>query len=302
MHLVAVFNRGAGTLRSLDIGQFCHQAQKAFAAHGHTLECVVCSGKHLNARLRQAAGTKGVDGIVAAGGDGTISAAASVAFELGIPLGVLPAGTMNLFARALKMPLGLPEALEALAAGQIGSVDIGTANGRPFIHHFGVGIHARLVRIRDSMPYRNRFGKMLAGLRSIGLAAVDPPNFETDLQSPGRLERVRVSGIAVSNNPFGAGHIPHADSLDAGLLGIYLAAPLSTPALMRLLLEVVVGRWHDSEAVSERRAGEIVLRFPKHRHGFRAVLDGELVKLERTVTLKVHPGALRVLLPPEAAQ
>lgn len=297
MHFVAVLNRGAGTLRTMDIEAFAQQAQRAFDAHGHSLDCIISSGRHMSGRLRQAAMTKGVDGLIAAGGDGTISAAAAVAYQSGIPLGVLPAGTMNLFARALQVPLGLEQALDALASGTVGTVDISTANGRPFIHHFGVGIHARLVRIRDAMPYRNRAGKMLAGLRSIGLAAVDPPNFETDLQSPGRLERVRVSGIAISNNPFGDGHIPHADTLEAGLLGIYLAAPLSTPAVMRLLIEVLLGRWRDSDAVTEKSVSEIVLRFPKHRPGLRAVLDGELVKLDRTVSLKVHPHGLKVILP-----
>jgi diacylglycerol kinase family enzyme len=297
MHFIAVLNRGAGTFRTMDLKAFTARARTVFEGHGHTIDWVFTSSRHVERHLRHIAADRTVDAVIAGGGDGTISAAAGIAFETGVPLAVLPAGTMNLFARALKMPLSLPDALEAIAGGVVGSVDIATANNRPFVHHFGVGIHPRLVQIRDGMPYKNRAGKMLAGLRSIALAAVDPPNFETDLQTPGRLERQRVSGIAISNNPFGDGHIPHADSLDTGLLGIYLAAPLSTPALIKLWSEVLLGRWRESDAVTEKKVSEIVLHFPKHRPGLRAVLDGELVRLERTVHFRVHRGALNMVLP-----
>lgn len=297
MHFIAILNRGGGTLRTMNLDEFCAKATHVFVAHGHTIDCVVVTGKQVERRLRQAASTKGVDAVIAGGGDGTISTAAAIAYETGVPLGVLPAGTMNLFARALKVPLDLEEALAAIAGGTIGAVDIATANGRPFVHQYGVGIHARLVRIRESMTYKSRVGKMLASLRSIAVAVANPPDFEAELQTRGKVERQRVSGIAVSNNPLGEGHIPHADTLDAGLLGIYTAAPVSTAALVKLAAEVLLGRWRASDAVWEKEVKEVTLNFPKHRRGLRAVLDGELIKLDRTVTLKVHPGALKVVLP-----
>lgn len=282
----------------MDLDALCGQARTIFGAQGHTIDCRVVGGKHIGTHLRQAASASGVDGLIAAGGDGTISAAAAAAYQSGLPLGVVPAGTMNLFARALQMPLALPEALAAIAGGRMGAVDIASANGRPFVHHFSVGIHARLVQVRDGMGYRSRVGKMLAGFRSVALAAVDPPNFEGELRTSGRLERRRVSGIAISNNPFGQGHIPHADALDEGLLGVYVADPLSTTALVRLWSDVLLGRWHSSAMVTQRTVPEITLFFPRHRRGLRAVLDGELMKLDKTVTLQVHPGALKVFLPP----
>ncbi len=297
MHFIAVLNRGGGTLRTMDLESFCASANKIFSTHGHTIKCVVTTGKYVEQRLREAATANGVDVVVAAGGDGTISTAAAIAYETAMPLAILPAGTMNLFARALKVPLDLSEALEAIATGEIGTVDIATANGRPFVHHFGVGIHARLVRIREDMTYKSRIGKVLANLRAITIAAANPPNFEAELQTRSRLERQRVSGIAVSNNPFGEGHIPHADSLDAGVLGIYLAAPVSTAALMKLWVEVLTGRWRTSEAVTERKVQDVTLRFPKYRRGLRAVLDGELIRLDRVVKVQVHPGALKMMLP-----
>ncbi|WP_375452496.1 diacylglycerol/lipid kinase family protein [uncultured Devosia sp.] len=297
MRFVAVLNRDGGTLRTMDLDVFSTQAQAIFHRHGHELECRVVKGRRVEATLRQAAQTPGIDAILAGGGDGTISTAAGIAYSSGVPLGVLPAGTMNLFARALGMPLTLPEALEAIAGGMVGAVDIATANDRPFVHQFGVGVHARLVRIRERMSYSSRVGKMLASLRAIGSTVINPPEFAAEVHTDQGVEVLKVAGIAVSNNPLGDGHIPHADRLDAALLGVYVAAPMSTSAMAKLAFDVLLGTWRASPMVSENEVTELTLRFPSRKRGAKAVIDGELIGLDRVVILKVHPQALKVMLP-----
>ena len=296
MRIIAVLNRDGGTLRTMNLDEFRASAVAAFAAHGHQLDCQVVAGAEVEAALRKAAASKEADAVLAGGGDGTISTAAGIAYETGMPLAVLPLGTMNLFARALEVPLVLEEALEAIAAGEIGAVDIATANDRTFVHQFGVGIHARLVRIRESMTYGSRVGKMLASLRAIGAAAINPPRFEVEFHTSKGVEKRRVSGVAISNNPLGEGQI-YAGGLNAGVLGVYTAAPVSTSALMKLAADVLMGSWRASPAVSETEVDEVTLHFPKRKPGAHAVIDGELIKLDRSVKLKLHPGALKVLLP-----
>ena len=302
MHIVAVLNRDGGTLRTMDMESFCARAREAFERHGHTLDCRIVQGDAVEAELRSVAGSAGVDAMLAGGGDGTVSAAAGIAYETGMPLGILPAGTMNLFARALKMPLDLGAALEALAAGEVGAVDVATANGRLFVHQFGVGLHARLVRIREGMVYHSRVGKMLASLRAVGGVVMRPPVFEAELHTAGGVVRRRVSAIAISNNRVGDGHIPHADRLDAGVLGVYVAAPMSTAELLGLVGGIFLGTWRSSRMISESEVVSVTLRFPKRKRGAQAVIDGELVDLASTVDLAVHPGALRVIIPHEAPE
>lgn len=296
MRIIAVLNRDGGTLRTMDLAAFCATAVATFAQHGHQLECQIVPGRKVDSALRKAATSSGIDAVLAGGGDGTISTAAGIAFETGMPLAVLPVGTMNLFARALKVPLVLEEALEAIAGGEIGAVDIATANDRPFVHQFGVGVHARLVRIREKMSYGSRVGKMLASLRAIGAAAINPPQFDAEFQTGVDIDKRRVSGIAVSNNLLGNGQI-HADVVNGGVLGVYIAAPLSTSALLKLMVDLFMGTWRASPAVTEKQVHEVTLHFPKRKRGTRAVIDGELIKLDRSVTLKIHPGALKVLMP-----
>ncbi|MHA6297267.1 diacylglycerol/lipid kinase family protein [Devosia sp. CAU 1758] len=293
----AILNRDGGTLKTMDLDAFCTRATEIFSDQGHELDCRIVSGKSVEAELQAAADEDGVEAVLAGGGDGTISAAAAMAFASGKPLGVLPAGTMNLFARALGMPLDLDQALLANAQGTVARIDIATANGRPFVHQFGVGIHARLVRIRNGMVYGSRAGKMLASMRAILASAVDPPKFEVAMHTDRGDVRFTASGVAVSNNPLDDSPVPVAERLDAGVLGVYVASSVTTNELLNLALDVMTGRWRANPAVNETEVREVVLRFPKRKRGTHAVLDGELIDLENEVTLTIHPKALSVIRP-----
>ena len=235
--------------------------------------------------------------LLAAGGDGTISSAARLAYARGIPLAVLPTGTMNLFARSLGIPLTLDAALAALASGTIETVDIATANGKPFVHQFSVGIHPKLVRLRDRLTYRSRIGKMLAsGRASLGVV-FNPPNFLAEVATPRGVESWRLAGISVSNNPLDEGHLPLPDRLDRGVLGIYLLKPMTMEAALSLAFGLLRGRFRSLPQVIDREVKEATLRFPRKKAGALAVMDGELMTLPDRVELKIRPGALKVLVP-----
>jgi diacylglycerol kinase family enzyme len=231
------------------------------------------------------------------GGDGTISAAAEVCFRTGTTLAILPAGTMNLFARSLKIPLNLEEAVLAIADGEMARVDIATANGMPFIHQFSVGIHTRLVRIRESFAYRSRWGKILASIRALGRAVAQPIRFDAEIRTPRGIETHRVAGITISNNLLGEGHIPHPDAIDRGVLGVYIVDPMPPVALARFCMRVLLGRWKGHPLVSEEEVDFVSLRFRRRRPSDRALIDGELVALDKRVDIEIHPGALRVIAP-----
>ena len=295
MHVIGVFNRDGGTFKTIDMERFVAHAAEVFAAHGHTLDARVVEGKDLIGELNRAA--SGADVLLAGGGDGTVSAAAAVAYRQGIPLAVLPAGTMNLFARSLKLPLDLNEALEAVASGEARNVDIATANGRPFIHQFSVGIHPKLVRLRETLSYKGRIGKMIASTRAAAGVILNPPKFKAEIRTRKGLERRSTAGISISNNPLQEGHIPHADGLDAGLLGIYIVKPLSPWVLAKLCWAVIRGKWKNMPEVIDKEAKEVSISFPRKTSSAVAVIDGELISLEERIDLKIHPGALKVIVP-----
>jgi diacylglycerol kinase family enzyme len=297
MHFVAIFNQDGGTFRTMDIGAFVSDAEQIFATAGHTIECRPVGGDKLAAALAKGVRELSADVLIAGGGDGTISAAAAACFKAGKALAVLPAGTMNLFARSLGMPLDLLPALEAIAGGELSEVDIATANGRPFVHQYSVGMHSRLVRIRNSLEYSNRLGKIFASLRAVGEALRRPLRFDAVIRTGTRIETRRATAVSVSNNPLSEGHVPYAEVIDRGLLGVYVVRPMSAMALGRLLLGVIVGNWKRHPLVTESEVTEVTLAFPRRKSSAHAVIDGELVPLPDEVTIKIQPRALSVVRP-----
>lgn len=299
MKLKAVFNRDGGTFKTTDMDAYCARAEEIFRAAGHDISLSVVAGRDVVERLEAAAREEGIDALIAGGGDGTISAAAGIAWRAGIPLGVVPAGTMNLFARSLKLPLDINAVLETLAQGRVQAVDIATVNDRPFVHQFSAGLHARLVRMRNAMSFASRLGKIRASTRAAFGVMLRPSRFEVifDIDHDGRNEHRVVSAISVSNNPFGENPLFFADDLTTGKLGVYLADSLKPIGVAKLAFDILRGRLKDNDAVSATTAEVVRLHFPKRRHGALCVVDGELVRMPRNVEIRLHPGELKVLVP-----
>src|SRR6266498_6171113 len=86
--------------------------------------------------------------IVAGGGDGTINAVASAVVGTDKILGVLPLGTLNHFAKDLKIPLDLKGAARILLSGHSSSVDAGEVNGRVFLNNSSLGLYPTIIRER----------------------------------------------------------------------------------------------------------------------------------------------------------
>lgn len=297
MRAVAVLNRDGGTFKTTDMEAFCDVLQRRFAAKGRELVCRPTSGKEIVDALEDAAGDERYDALIAGGGDGTVSAATSIAWRTGTPLGILPAGTMNMFARALGLPLDLEQAAEALAGADTTACDIATANGRPFVHQFSVGMQPRIIRDRNSFEYYSRFGKMLAGLRATLATFHRPPAFPASITADESCQDGRYSLIVVSNNLYGEGHLPYADDLSGGVLGIGRVAPLKPHQNLQLIADFLIGNWRANPDFEMVPARKVKLEFPKLTRRAKATIDGELVSLARNVELKIHPGALRVLAP-----
>lgn len=298
MRILTVLNQDGGTLKTTDLNAFGAHLRSEFEKAGHDFDLKITPGADIADALESAAADQHVDVILAGGGDGTISGAAAVAWKSGKALGVIPAGTMNLFARSIGVPLDIMQAASALAEGEVIPCDIATANGRPFVHQFSVGMQSRVVKDRNDQAYNSRIGKMLASARAtLGMFA-QPPSFKVQVTRDGEKEATEtLSQIAVANNVYGEGHMPYADHLDGGVLGIYRAGILDTAASVKLTADLMIGAWRANPDFSESTAREVVLAFPHLKHSAHAVIDGELIKLAPEVVIKTHPGALNILVP-----
>ncbi|TCR93126.1 diacylglycerol kinase family protein [Rhizobium sp. BK376] len=296
MKLIGFFNRDGGTFRTTDMAVYEQRAEQVFREAGHDFEGIVIAGRDIVPAMQRAARRDDIDGIVAGGGDGTISAAASVAWRNGIALGVIPAGTMNLFARSLRLPLDIWNVLDVLAYGDVEHVDIRSANGRPFIHQFSAGMHARMVRYRNNFTYRSRIGKMSASMRAAFGVVFNPPEFDVEFCADEIRERRHVSAISVSNNPFGQNTLFYADDLTTGTLGFYTAKPMKPLGVARLAVDMLRGRFRENADLKVMHTQMLDLHFPKMSPKANCVMDGELSPLAQDVSLRAHPGELKVMV------
>jgi len=296
MRFLAVLNRDGGTLRTTDLDAFERSMRETLEGRGHTLEVEAVAGDEIAAALERAALRRDIDVVMAGGGDGTISAAAAALNGRSKALAVLPAGTMNLFARGLGIPLGLEAAVAALADGQIRQVDLASVDGRIFIHQFSVGLHPKLIRLRDKMEFGSRLGKIRASLRAALLILRRPPKLRAQLELGDATISVRASSIGISNNLFGEGHLPYADMPDKGELGIYVTRAWRPRDILRFALHMAVGRWERNPEVEVHSSGSVTLRI-KGKRKLQCAIDGELHELAPVTHVKSLPAALRVLVP-----
>ncbi|RWG58914.1 MAG: diacylglycerol kinase family lipid kinase [Mesorhizobium sp.] len=302
MRFAAVLNKDGGTLRTTDVAAFADRVRELLEAAGHSVQIDIVAGGEIATALEKAIARRNVDVVLAGGGDGTVSTAASLLMNKKKALAILPAGTMNLFARSLGIPQTLEAALKALTDGEVKAVDMATANGRPFVHQFSIGMHARMVQLREKMDFGSRLGKMRASVRAAWATIKNPRTLKVTL-TIGKTDIItRATGIGISNNLFGEGHLPYADNPAGGVLGIYVSVARRRRDLVKLLLAMLRGRWRQSEHVEIHQADKAVLKIHSSPTKFKAVMDGELVKLERETTVEIHPATLNVLVPRSSAQ
>jgi diacylglycerol kinase family enzyme len=294
MRFTAIINPEASTLKSVDRNWLSSRLKERFMAEGHSISVDFAEGSAIGEALGRAAGDRSIDAVLAGGGDGTISAAAGLLQGTDKALAILPGGNMNLFARSLGIPLDIAAAIDALAAGHAVSADIGFANDRPFIHEFSLGLHPEMIEARDRQKFGSRLGKLIGSARSLWQVLLRPPRVRVWLDDGSGERALATAALAISNNPFGAGHLPYADRVDSGVLGVYIAHTLKSADLAAMAAQMSTGRWAEMARMESFTATDLRLT---RRRPIKAAVDGELVKMPRSVTVRIAPGALTVIAP-----
>jgi len=105
--------------------------------------------------------------IVSCGGDGTLREVASALVNTDIPLGIIPIGSGNGVARALKIPLKPELALRQLLHGKIATIDVGKVNENYFFSNFGIGIDSEIINTFSSQTTRGLIGYVKSSVLTI---------------------------------------------------------------------------------------------------------------------------------------
>ena len=276
--------------------------RERFRSHGIAAEVHTTSrSDDIPALARRAAQARAGGVVVAAGGDGTVSAVADAVRRAGAVLGVIPLGTLNHFARDMGIPLEAAEAIRIIAAGHRVAVDVGEVNGASFINNSSLGLYPSIVRGRERQQRRLRRPKRTAMLWAILATLRRAPLLRLQLRlDDGELACVSPF-VFIGNNDYvmEGFSIGTRSSLRDGKLSIYTTQRRTRGGLVRLAFRALLGRLSQAKDFAVNSAASV--RIDSKRRWMLVATDGEVTAMETPLNFRVLPGALSVILPPKAA-
>jgi diacylglycerol kinase family enzyme len=290
--VAVIMNCGGGG--APECGEKAQRVEAAFIAAGLDVELTLCEGKDLAQQARTAAAS-GVDAVVAAGGDGTVSSVAGALAGGEVPLAVLPMGTLNHFARDIGMPTGLEQAVQAIAANQVDRVDLGEVNGRVFVNNSSIGLYPEIVISRDAEQKRSGSSKwwaMLVAARRV--LARFPLMVVRVITDHGRLESP-TPFLFVGNNHYALNALTlgQRERLDRGKLSLYMVRCSGRLKMFWLMVRALLQRLN---AVADFEAHSVTeLRVHLPRRKLEVALDGEVISMRSPLHFQIRPRALRIL-------
>jgi len=270
----------------------------------------------------------GCQWVAVAGGDGTVEGVAAALIGTDLPLGVIPAGTYNNFARSLDLPLDPMEACAVIKEGRARPIDVGFANERPFFECLGAGLDAALYPIGEEIKagrferwidlfrraYRYRAQRFSLTLDRPVATAITFGSTNESRHLVRRLTRNHSSEIilsalmlTVSNGPYFGMNFAVAPEqrMDDGLLTVTVFSRFSKLQLWWHFLSIAYGRREYHPKSITLRVAKLQISSPRK---LPVHLDGNPQKglwpveaVCRAAALKVfRPAALSPRLPPGA--
>jgi diacylglycerol kinase (ATP) len=248
------------------------------------------SGPHLRKALRERVIGK-LSRVVIAGGDGTLHSAVQVLARSGVALGILPQGTANNFATALRLPRDLPSAFRVLAEGQERAVSLGEADGEYFTEAAGVGIFADTL----AMAHCHRRTKNIwrTGRILLKLMLLNRP-YRLALDLDGVRYREEAFSVTIANSFLVGRNIPIAPyaRLTDEELDVVLIESL-TRREMPLYYRAILAQNHiELPKVHSMRARQIQI----HAGRPTAVHVDDRARKKTPVTVNVVPDGLKVIV------
>ncbi|MFN2233222.1 MAG: diacylglycerol/lipid kinase family protein [Anaerolineales bacterium] len=247
------------------------------------------------------------DAVFVAGGDGSINLAIAGLLGSDTALGVLPAGTTNVWAQELGLPglgytrlMALEESARQLVKGISKKVDIGSCNGHPFLMWCGVGLDGFIVhRIEPRSNWEKHFSIVSYGARAIRYASlwsgVDLRAIADGKQISGRYLLAVISNIHLYAG--GKAKISPEARIDDGVMDLWLFEGQSILDTIQHAWNLFSGRhlYSDQSKCIQFRS----LRLFSNQT-LEIQIDGEPMAGTKEVIIEIRPKALKILVPSQA--
>ncbi|MDO9149361.1 MAG: diacylglycerol kinase family protein [Hydrogenophaga sp.] len=285
--------------------------ESILGARGRRGELLVCQPAEL-ARVAAQAAAKAVanhTAVVAVGGDGSLNAVAQAAHATGCPMGVIPYGTFNYFARTHGIPTDPAAAAQLLLDAQPLPVQVAAINDRVFLVNASLGIYPELLQDRET--YKARFGRSrwVAFVAACATLLRAQHKLRLHIEMGGRARDVQTLTLFVGNNrlqlqQFGANP---ADTMAGtpghGSMAALMLRPIGTMSMIGLMLHGAMGRLGEAAGVESFEFQHMVVR-PRllpGRHEVVVAFDGEVARMRAPIDFRVLEKPLYLLQDPHAA-
>ncbi len=247
-------------------------------------------------RVRQAL-ADGADLVFVWGGDGMVQRCIDELAGTSATLGIIPAGTANLFASNLGIPKDLTAAVEVGLRGTRRSFDVGVINGEHFAVMAGAGLDALMIRDADG-ALKDRWGRaayLFTGAKNVRAARVATRiRVDGEKWFEGRTSCVLVGNVGKVMGDVAA--FPDAEP-DDGVLEVGIVTAQGALQWSRTLARIVARKAERSPFVQVGRGRSIDVRFARK---VTYELDGGDRKPAARLRVKVQPGAITVCVPDRA--
>jgi diacylglycerol kinase (ATP) len=238
------------------------------------------------------AAERGCKIVVAAGGDGTVNEVVNGLAGSDVAMGLLPIGTMNVFAAELGLPTNnLRKCWDTIKAGHVRLVDLPMANRHAFVQLAGVGFDAQIVQ-ETSRDFRKQFGPLSYLVAATQIVSRAAP--ELVVEAGGKHKR--GSFVLIGNGRYyGGPFVIFKDAkIDDGKLDVLIFKNLGYLDIARYLSGIVFGTHADLHDVEYFQTRRVVVR---SAGSVPVEVDGEVIG-NVPVTFRMSTHKLKVIAPP----
>ncbi|MBV7377733.1 diacylglycerol/lipid kinase family protein [Maritimibacter dapengensis] len=240
---------------------------------------------------------KGATTVIAAGGDGTISGVAGEMVGSGVPMGVVPMGTFNYFARALGVPETPAEAIRAVTDGVIQPAAVGRINDKVFLNNTSIGIYSAILKEREETYARfgrSRIAAYWSVLRAL-IKFYDPMTMSITVDGKQLSVRSPLAFVGHSAYQLERFDLEGAEAVRDGKLALFLADDVGRRGLVRHAFRLATRRMQAGRDFRLVTGSEIVIDPGRHKR--LVVRDGEKAPMRGPYRISIEHGALDVIRP-----
>lgn len=298
-----IVNGGGGAARRLGTERLRSLLAEAFERAGVDATLLIVAGDKIIGHAREAldAARRGeIDGVVVGGGDGSVGSVAGIMADSGVPMGVLPLGTLNHFSKDLGVPDDLAEAAAMIGRARIARVDLGEVNGQVFTNNSLVGIYPYMVTDRERRRDAWGLGKWPAMTMAFFRMLRRFPRRRLTVEIAGRERPYRTPCMFVGVNEyeFERMQLRRAAGMAGGKLWLFVARHTSAWSFFELAVRAAFFGLAKEGDFDVLRGTAFTVR--THAHRVPVSYNGEVRRMRSPLHYKVRPGALTVFAPSEA--